>query len=88
MDTKQIISMPFCTLYNKFMKWEHRELPLRELAKVHQRAGDRQWRYPGRTHLTKGKNIYKDHEGMRDKDRFGELLVIPLLPKHKLLRIG
>ena len=54
---------------------------------VHQRDGDKQWRCPGRTHhFYQGKNIYKDHEGMSEKDKFRELIVILLLLKHEVLK--
>lgn len=33
-----------------------------------------------------GKNIYKDHEGMREKDQFRELIVILLLLKCEVLK--
>lgn len=35
----------------------------------------------------KGKNIYKDDKGMREKDQFKQQLAVPVLPKHELLRI-
>ena len=53
---------------------------------VHHRDGDEQWRCPGRTRFYQGKNIYKDHEGMREKDQFREVTVILLLLKHKVLK--
>lgn len=83
--------MSLCTLQDDFMMWADSKgmkgliLP-GESARIHQSDGEGQCRLPERAFPTKGKNIDKNHEGMREEDQFRELLVIPVLPKHEFLR--